>query len=145
MTTRITAQLDAAKNINVRIAVADSAGNETGLPSRYVLQPGTLVAGQWVATDISTQPAEVTSIAAAMWTQPVVDACKARLLAAYVPPVDPAILDQQTLNDALAAPGSVVRALALVLLQEINILRVKAGLPAYTSAQLVTALQAKMR
>lgn len=58
---------------------------------------------------------------------------------------DPATIDQATLNAALAAPGSVVRALALVVLQEINTLRTKAGLATYTQAQLVSALQAKMR
>jgi hypothetical protein len=59
------------------------------------------------------------------------------------PPVEQ--IDQATLNAALSAPGSVVRALALVMLQEINTLRTRAGLAAYTQAQLVTALQAKMR
>lgn len=60
---------------------------------------------------------------------------------------DPAVLDQATLNAALAAPGSVVRALALVLLQEINTIRTRLPTPlaAYTQAQLVAALKAKMR
>lgn len=64
----------------------------------------------------------------------------------YVAPVvDTSKLDQDTLNHALAQEGSVVRALALVLLQEINILRAKAGLAQYTTTQLVSALKAKMR
>lgn len=56
-----------------------------------------------------------------------------------------AAIDQATLNAKLAEPGGVVRGLALVLLQEVNTLRAKAGLPTYTPGQLVTALQAKMR
>jgi hypothetical protein len=56
-------------------------------------------------------------------------------------------IDQETLNAALAAEGSVVRALALVLLQEINTIRTKlpVPLPVYTPQQLVAALKAKMR
>lgn len=56
-------------------------------------------------------------------------------------------VDQDALNAQLAAEGSVVRALALVLLQEINTIRTKLvpPLPAYTQAQLVAALKAKMR
>ena len=61
------------------------------------------------------------------------------------PPPDYPVLDQAALNAMLAQEGSVVRALALVLLQEINTLRVKATLTPYTQAQLVTALKAKMR
>lgn len=66
------------------------------------------------------------------------------------PPLPPTaaeltIVDQAALNAALSAQGSVVRALALVLLQEINTLRVKTGLAAYTQAQLLTALLAKIR
>lgn len=57
------------------------------------------------------------------------------------------LADQVALNAALSAEGSVVRALALVLLQEINTIRGKLSptLPAYTQAQLVAALKAKMR
>lgn len=63
------------------------------------------------------------------------------------PTIDLSAVDQDTLNVALTAEGSVVRALALVLLQEINTLRSKVipPLPAYTQAQLVSALKAKMR
>lgn len=53
--------------------------------------------------------------------------------------------DQERLNAALAEEGSVVRALALVLLQELNTLRAKANLSTYSQAQLVAALKAKMR
>ncbi len=66
----------------------------------------------------------------------------------YVAPVlDLSQVDQDTLNAALAAEGSVVRALALVMLQEINTIRTKLPTPlsTYTQAQLVAALKAKMR
>lgn len=59
--------------------------------------------------------------------------------------IDWTAADLANLNAAMTQPGSVVRALALVLLQEINTLRTKAGLATYTQAQLVNALQAKMR
>lgn len=61
------------------------------------------------------------------------------------PVVDWDAQDQAELNSALAAEGSVFRALALLVLQEINVLRKKAALPEYTQSQLVTALKAKMR
>lgn len=61
------------------------------------------------------------------------------------PPPDPSVIDQDALNAALAEPGSVVRALALLTFQEINNLRTKAGLVAYTMTQFTTALKAKMR
>jgi hypothetical protein len=60
-------------------------------------------------------------------------------------PADLGPLDQAALNAALAAPGSVVRALGLVIFAEINKLRVKDGDPVYTMAQFVTALKAQMR
>lgn len=61
------------------------------------------------------------------------------------PPPDPSVIDQEMLNAALAEPGSVVRALALLTFQEINSLRTRAGLTAYTMTQFTTALKAKMR
>lgn len=67
---------------------------------------------------------------------------------AYTPPAaSPTAdqIDQATLNDALAQDGSVVRALAFVMLDEINALRTSAGLPPRTNAQLRAALKAKMR
>lgn len=54
-------------------------------------------------------------------------------------------VDQERLNAALTEPGSVVRALGLVMFAEINKLRVKNGDPAYTMQQFTTALQAQMR
>lgn len=68
----------------------------------------------------------------------------------YTPPVSPpppdhAAIDQSALNAALAEPGSVVRALGLVMFGEINKLRVKNGDPAYTMPQFVAALKAQMR
>lgn len=71
--------------------------------------------------------------------------------------LDFATIDQAALNAALAQPGSVVRALALLMLQRINAidaainaLNTKTALagnnlPIFTQAQLVTALQALMR
>lgn len=54
-------------------------------------------------------------------------------------------IDTNTLNAALIEPGSVVRALGLVTFQEVNKLRVNAGLVAYTMAQFTAALKANMR
>ena len=54
-------------------------------------------------------------------------------------------LDQDTLNNALAEEGGLVRAMAEVMLSEINLLRVQAGLPQRTKLQFVAALKAKMR
>lgn len=54
-------------------------------------------------------------------------------------------LDQTRLNNALAEQGSVVRALAEIMFEEINRLRVVAGLAVYTTPQFVAALQSKMR
>lgn len=54
-------------------------------------------------------------------------------------------IDQATLNAALVAPGSVVRALGLVMFTAVNALRVKTGDPAYTMQQFLSALEAEMR
>lgn len=70
-------------SINVRVQ------NGNAPPMRYVLNPGHLESGSWVATDTSTQPAEVLAVTAIAWTQDAVDAYKAALLAAYVPPAPP--------------------------------------------------------
>ena len=49
---------------------------------RYVLTPGTLDASDnLVETDISGEPAEVSAICTAAWTQSVKDAWKAKLIA----------------------------------------------------------------
>lgn len=61
------------------------------------------------------------------------------------PPVDLDVLDLANLNAALAQPGSVVRGLALVMLDEINALRTQAGLAVRTQTQLRDAIKAKMR
>ncbi len=76
----------------------------------------------------------------------------------YVAPVvDFSAIDLATINDALAQPGSITRALALVLLQRINAidgainaLNTKTALagnnlPIFTQSQLVAALQAQIR
>jgi hypothetical protein len=54
-------------------------------------------------------------------------------------------LDLQGLNAALAEPGSVVRALGLVTFQEINKLRIRAGLTAYSMDQFIQALKTNLR
>ena len=54
-------------------------------------------------------------------------------------------LDQDTLNNALAEEGGLVRAMAEVMLSEINLLRAQAGLAQRTKPQFVAALKAKMR
>jgi hypothetical protein len=68
-------------------------------------------------------------------------------IAPYVspPPPDLSAIDTATLNTALTAQGSVVRALALVMFAEINKLRVKNGDAAYTMAQFTAALKVQMR
>ena len=49
---------------------------------RYVLHPGTLDASDnLVDTDLSGEPAEVSTICAAVWTTTVKDAYKAKLIA----------------------------------------------------------------
>lgn len=66
-----------------------------------------------------------------------------------IPPRTDDELDLEALNAVLAAKGSVLRALALLILDEINILRQRpAGSPALqprTAGQFKNALQAKMR
>ncbi len=60
-------------------------------------------------------------------------------------PDDLPALDLATLNATLVEPGSVVRALGLVMFDEINKLRVKNGDAAYTLTQFKNALTNKMR
>lgn len=64
-----------------------------------------------------------------------------------VPPPPPTLdaIDQLALNLALAAQGSVLRALAELVLIEVNKLRADHSRPAYTKAQFTTALKAQMR
>jgi hypothetical protein len=68
-------------------------------------------------------------------------------IAPYVapPPPDLSAIDSAMLNTALVEPGSVVRALGLVMFQEINKLRVTAGLAQYPMDQFIAALKANMR
>lgn len=63
---------------------------------------------------------------------------------AYVAPTAAAV-DQDALNAALTAEGSVVRALGLVMFAEINKLRVANGDAAYTLTQFKNALKTQMR
>ena len=60
-------------------------------------------------------------------------------------PVNFDALDLENINAALVQPGSVVRGLALVMLDEINALRTQAGLAVRTQTQLRDAIKAKMR
>lgn len=69
----------------------------------------------------------------------------AEVLAFLNPVVDLNTLDQATINAALTADGSIVKALGLVIFDEINKLRVLNGDPAYTLAQFQAALKLKMR
>lgn len=68
-------------------------------------------------------------------------------IAPYVPPALPDLnaIDLAEINNALAQPGSIVRALGIVTFQEINKLRAKAALPQYTMDQFITALKANIR
>lgn len=61
------------------------------------------------------------------------------------PPVDLDAIDLAKLDAALADAGGVVRGLALVMLDEINALRTRAGLAVRTQTQLRDAIKAKMR
>ena len=61
-----------------------------------------------------------------------------------VPPTSNQI-DTDTLNATLIGEGSVVRALGLIMFEEINKLRQNAGLAQYTLTQFKNALVTKMR
>lgn len=69
----------------------------------------------------------------------------AEVIAYLNPTVDTSSLDTAALNYALTQNGSVVRALGLVMFDEINKLRVKNGDPVYTMTQFTNALKANMR
>jgi hypothetical protein len=57
----------------------------------------------------------------------------------------PSEIDQRELNAALAAEGSVLRALAELVLIEVNKLRADHARAPYTKAQFTAALKAQMR
>lgn len=61
------------------------------------------------------------------------------------PVIDLSALDQEVLNHTLSQDGSIVRALGLLVFEEINKLRVKGGDAAYTMNQFKAALKSKMR
>lgn len=63
--------------------------------------------------------------------------------APYIAPVQ-ADMNLAALNAALAENGSVFRGFVLVMLDEINILRQRAGLPLRTIDQIKPAIQGKM-
>lgn len=88
--------------------------------------------------DVSTDPPTIA-------TFPFTPAEETAQDAAEAAAVDFPTIDGATLNAALAQPGSVVRALGLVMFAEINKLRVAGGSTAYTMPQFVTALKAQMR
>jgi len=72
------------KSVQVRKAtVIKKDGTElTRSFERYVLQAGTLDASDnLVDTDLSAEPAEVSAVCNAVWTQSVKDAWKAKLIA----------------------------------------------------------------
>jgi hypothetical protein len=72
------------KTVQVRKAtVITKDGNElTRSFQRYVLQPGTLDASDnLVDTDLSGEPAEISSICTAAWTTTIKNAWKAKLIA----------------------------------------------------------------
>ena len=72
------------KSVQVRKAtVIKKDGTElTRSFERYVLQPGTLdESDNLVNTDLSGEPAEVTAICTAAWTDAIKDAWKAKLIA----------------------------------------------------------------
>jgi hypothetical protein len=72
------------KNIQVRKAMVIKKDDVELTRSfhRYVLAPGTLDASDnFVDTDLSGEPAEVSAIATAAWTTSVKDAYKAKLIA----------------------------------------------------------------
>jgi hypothetical protein len=72
------------KAVQVRKAtVITKDGNElTRSFQRYVLQPGTLDASDnLVDTDLSGEPAEISSICTAAWTTTIKNAWKAKLIA----------------------------------------------------------------
>jgi hypothetical protein len=71
------------KTVQVRKAtVITKDGNElTRSFQRYVLQPGTLDASDnLVDTDLSGEPAEISSICTAAWTTTIKNAWKAKLI-----------------------------------------------------------------
>ena len=72
------------KHVHVRKATVITKDSKELTRSfhRYVLTPGTLDASDnLVETDISGEPAEVSAICTAAWTQSVKDAWKAKLIA----------------------------------------------------------------
>ena len=76
--------VSAYKNIQIRKATVIKKDDVelTRSFERYVLTPGTLDASDnFVDTDLSGEPAEVSAIATAAWTTSVKDAYKAKLIA----------------------------------------------------------------
>ena len=72
------------KNVQVRKATVIKKDDVelTRSFERFVLEPGTLDASDnFVDTDLSGEPAEVSAIATAAWTTSVKDAYKAKLIA----------------------------------------------------------------
>ena len=79
-------KIEVIKNTSVQVrkaTVIKKDGNElTRSFERYVLTPGTLDASDnLVDTDISAEPAEVSAICNAVWTDSVKTAYKAQLIA----------------------------------------------------------------
>ena len=79
-------KIEVIKNTSVQVrkaTVIKKDGNElTRSLERYILTPGTLDASDnLVDTDISAEPAEVSAICNAVWTDSVKTAYKAQLIA----------------------------------------------------------------
>lgn len=70
-------------------------------------------------------------------------------IGAYITPPSgptPPQIDQAQLNAILSSPGSVVRGLALIVLDIANgAIPIKTGAPLYTTTQLINLIVAKMR
>lgn len=69
--TTISVSVDGA-NINVREVLGDAV-------HRRVVHPGSVVAGEWVATDMTNEPPAVQQAAADAWTEEVVAEYRARI------------------------------------------------------------------
>lgn len=111
--------------------------------SPVVVEPGRFTApNTFEQADLSKYPDEAQVFAAEWWTKERLDLWKEQFPYKAPPPIP---TDQDILNEALIAKGSVVRALGLVMFAEINKLRVKGGDAPYTLAQFRAALVAQMR
>lgn len=78
--------------ISITVGALGDIGVEeikNGKPHRRVVLCGSIVGGEWVATDVSGDLPEVQAVAATAWTTEVVAAYRAIIEANYEPPVEP--------------------------------------------------------